>query len=80
MFHCMSGLGNRPSLYLCSVLYVLYYISSLCSGGFSDATEDMCWFGVGWGHGTDVSQTGCVRMGSSTRLVSFYVSLVGGGL
>jgi hypothetical protein len=57
-----------------------HYINSLCSGGFVDTTEDMCWFGGCWGHGTDVSQTGCVRLGSTTRLVSFYESLVGGGL
>ncbi len=53
---------------------------SLCSGGFTDATTDMCWFGVCWGHDTDVSRTGCTRLGSLTRRVSFYVSLVGGDL
>jgi hypothetical protein len=60
--------------------YVLYYISSLCSGGFTDATAGMCWFGVCWGHGTDVPRTGCARLGSATPHVSFYVSLVDGGL
>ena len=55
-------------------------ISSLSSGGFADATADMCWFGVWWGHGIDVPRTGCARLGSGTRHVSFYVSLVGGGL
>ena len=59
MFHCMSRLRNRPNLYLCSVLYVLYYISSLCSGDFADVTAGMCWFGVCWGHVTDVPRTGC---------------------
>ena len=64
---------NSPNLYLCSVLYVF-------SGGFTDATTVMCWFGVCWGHDTDVSWTGCERLGSETRRSSFYVSLVGGGL
>jgi hypothetical protein len=54
-----------------------YYINSLYSGGFSDTTTSMCWFGVWWGHGTDVTWTGCARLGSATRHVSFYVSLVG---
>jgi hypothetical protein len=43
-------------------------------------TVSMCWFGVWWGHDTDVVWTGCERMGSQTRRVSFYASLVGGGL
>jgi hypothetical protein len=38
------------------------------------------WLGVCWRHDTDVSRTGCVRLGSGTRRVSFYESLVGGGL
>ena len=58
-------------MYLCSVLYVLYYIRSLSSGGFVDVTSGMCWFGVCWGHGTDVSRTGYARMGSETQRVSF---------
>jgi hypothetical protein len=58
-------------MYLCSVLYVLYDISSLSSGGFADVTAGMCWFGVCWGHGTDVSRTGCARLGSATQRVSF---------
>ncbi len=72
--------SNSPNLCIYVLYYVLYYINSLCSGGFTDSTTDMCWFGVCWGHGTDVSRTGCTRMGSTTRRVSFYVSLVGGGL
>ena len=59
---------------------ISYYIGSLCSGVFADATAGMCWFGVWWGHGTDVPRTGCARLGSATRRVSFYASLVGGGL
>jgi hypothetical protein len=31
-------------------------------------------------HGTDVPWTGCARLASATPRVSFYVSLVGGGL
>jgi hypothetical protein len=77
----LCSLHVTPSNLCIYVLcYALYYISSLCSGGFSDATAGMCWFGVWWGNGTDVPRTGCVRLGSTTRLVSFYVSLVGGGL
>ncbi len=72
--------SNSPNLCIYVLYYVLYYISSLCSGGFADVTADMCWFGVWWGHGTDVPRTGCTRMGSATRHVSFYASLVGGGL
>ncbi len=63
-----------------SVLCLIYYIGSLCSGGFADATAFMCWFGVWWGHVTDVPRTGCARLGSADRRVSFYASLVGGGL
>jgi hypothetical protein len=40
-------------MYLCSV-HVLYYIISLCSGGFTHVITVMCWFGVCWGHDTDV--------------------------
>jgi hypothetical protein len=72
--------SNSPNLCIYILYYVLYYISSLCSGGFSDATEGMCWFGVWWGHDTDVPRTLCARLGSPTRRVSFYASLVGGGL
>ncbi len=43
-------------------------------------TAGMCWFGVCWGYGTDVSRTGYARLGSETLRVSFYASLVGGGL
>ncbi len=72
--------SNNPNLCIYVLYYVLYYIISLCSGGFVDATTDMCWFGVWWGYVTDVSRTGCARLGSTTRHVSFYASLVGGGL
>jgi hypothetical protein len=72
--------SNSLNLCIYVLCHVLYYISSLCSGGFTDATTDMCWFGVWWGHDTDVSRTGCARMGSTTRRVSFYESLVDGGL
>jgi hypothetical protein len=72
--------SNGPNLCIYVLYYVLYYISSLCSGGFADTTASMCWFCVWWGHGTDVSRTGCARLGSATRRVSFYTSLVGGGL
>jgi hypothetical protein len=37
----------------------------------------MFWFGVWWGHDTDVSRKGCSWMGSTTRHVSFYASLIG---
>jgi hypothetical protein len=40
-----------------------------CSGGFSNATTDMCWFGVWWGHDTD-ERTGCVRLGSGVGWTS----------
>ena len=72
--------SNSPNLCIYVLYYVLYYISSLCSGGFTDTTGGMCWFGVCRGYGTDVPRTGCTRMGSVTRRVSFYASLVGGGL
>ncbi len=72
--------SNSPNLCIYVLYYVLYYISSLCSGGFDYATVGMCWFGVWWGYGTDVPRTGCARLGSATRRVSFYASLVGGGL
>jgi hypothetical protein len=72
--------SNRPNLCIYVLYYVLYYINSLCSGGFADATTVMCWFGVWLGYGTDVPRTGCARLGSATRRVSFYTSLVGGGL
>jgi hypothetical protein len=72
--------SNRPNLCIYVLYYVLYYINSLCSGGFSDATACMYWFGVWWGHVTDVSRTGCARLSSATRHVSFYTSLVGEGL
>jgi hypothetical protein len=55
---------------LCIVSYI--YISSLCSGDFVDATACMFWFGVWWGNDTDVPRTGCARMDSATRRVSFY--------
>ena len=58
----------------------IYYIGSLFSGGFAYATAGMCWFGVWWGHGSDVPRTGCARLSSAARRVSFYTSLVGGGL
>ncbi len=80
MFTTCLVFKQTKFMYWCSVLYVLCYISSLCSGGFADATTFMCWFGVCWGHGTDVPRTGCARLGSATRRVSFYLSLVGGGL
>ncbi len=69
--------SNSPNLYIYVLYYVLNYIISLCSGGFVDVTADMCWFGVWWVHGTIVSRTGCSRLGSTTRRVSFYASLVG---
>jgi hypothetical protein len=73
--------SNGPKfMYLCSVLCLIYYIGSLCSGGFADATGGMCWFGVWWGHDTDVPWTGCTQLGPADRHVSFYTSLVGGGL
>jgi hypothetical protein len=72
--------SNDPMLCIYVLYYVLYYISSLCSGGFIDATACMCCFGVWWGHGTDVPRTGCARLGLTTRRVSFYASVVGGGL
>jgi hypothetical protein len=64
--------------------YFLYYISSLCSGGFCVCvcrhalvrTSPVCV------RGTSLMCRGreCVRLGSGTRHVCFYVSLVGGGL
>jgi hypothetical protein len=72
--------SNSPNLCFYLLYYVLYYINSLRSGGFADATAGMCWFGVCWGHVTDMPRTGCARLGSATRRVSFYASLVGGGL
>jgi hypothetical protein len=33
--------SNSPNLCTYVLYYVLYYISSLCSGGFADATADM---------------------------------------
>jgi hypothetical protein len=60
--------SNDPKfMYLCSVLCLIYYIDSLCSGGFADATADMCWFGVWWGHGTDVPWTGCAGPSSGSN-------------
>ncbi len=61
-WHMEFGLGslhvessNGPKfMYLCSVLCLIYYIGSLCSSCFADATAGMCWFGVWWGHDTDV--------------------------
>ena len=40
--------SNSPNLCIYVLYYVLYYISSLCSGGFAEATSGMCWFGVWW--------------------------------
>ena len=40
-------------------------------------TVGMCWFGVCWGHDTDVPRTGMCTDGFGNF---FYVSLVGGGL
>ena len=37
-------------------------VASLC------VTEDMCWFSVCWGHGTDVSRTGMCTDGGGLRL------------
>jgi hypothetical protein len=76
----MSRLRTDQNLCIYVLYYVLYYIDSLCSDGFADATTDMCWFGVWWGHGFDVTRTGCAQLGSAARRVSFYTSLVGGGL
>ena len=59
--------SSSPNLCIYVLYDVLDYINSLCSGGFADATAGMCWFGVWWGHGTDVSRTGCARLGSATR-------------
>jgi hypothetical protein len=59
----------------CIMSYIIKAVSVV-----ADATTYMCWFCVWGGHGTGVSQTGCKRLGSATRRVSFYVSLVGGGL
>ncbi len=78
--HVTARLRTAQSLCIYVLYYVLYYIGSLCSGGFADATTGMCWFGVWWGHVSDVPQTGCARLGSTARRVSFYTSLVGGGL
>jgi hypothetical protein len=72
--------SNRPNLCIYVLYYISYHINRLCSGGFTDVTADMCWFGVCWAHVTDVPRTGCTRMGSETRRVSFYTSLVGEGL
>jgi hypothetical protein len=63
--------SNSQNLCIYVLYYVLYYISSLCSGGFADATAYMCWFGVWWDRVTDVPRTGCARLGSATRRVSF---------
>jgi hypothetical protein len=41
---------------------------------------DMRWSGVCERHGLMCRGRECARLGSATRLVSFYVSLVGGGL
>ncbi len=68
----VSVSGRGQFMYLCLVLCLVIYKQSL--------TAYMCWFGVWWGHRTDVPRTGCARMGSETRRVSFYVSMVGGGL
>ena len=73
--NCVSlnvGPSNRPNFY--TIKAVSAVVVSLYS------TRDMCWFGICSGHGTDVSRTGCARLGSVTRRVSFYTSLVGGGL
>jgi hypothetical protein len=58
--------------------YIIYAVSTVVVSLY--ATVDMCWFGMCWGHVTDVPRTGCVRLGSATRRVSFYTSLDGGGL
>ena len=60
---CKGGVGHKT-------LSCLYYISSLCSGGFTE-TPDMCSFGVCWGHDTEVSRTGMctVGFGNSTCLL-----------
>ena len=76
--HVASRTAQSLCIYV--LYYVLYYIVSLCSGGFADATAGMCWFGVWWGHGSDVPRTGCARLSSAARRVSLYTSLVGGGL
>jgi hypothetical protein len=59
----LGGVGRKALSYL-------YYISSLCSGGFA-VCDCMCWFGVCWGHGTDMPRTGmCTAgFGTSTRLL-----------
>jgi hypothetical protein len=51
--------SNSPNLCIYVLYYVLYYINSLCSGGFTDTTTVMCWSGVCWGYDTDVTWTGC---------------------
>ena len=46
-------LRTDQNLCIYVLYYVLYYIGSLCSGGFADATAGMCWFSVWWGHDSD---------------------------
>ena len=66
------GSSNSPKfMYLCSVLYVLYYISSLCSGGFAVCDCRHVLVRCVLGHGTDVTWTGmCTSgFGNSTHLL-----------
>ena len=62
VFHCMSALQTA----LISILYK----QSLQWWFRCYVTAGMCWFGVWWGHVTDVSRTGCARLGSATRTSS----------
>ena len=74
------GPSNRPKfMYLCSVLYVLYYINSLCSGGFvlCDCRYMLVRCVLGARHWCVTDRI--TRLGSATGRI-FYVSLVGGGL
>ena len=51
--------SNSPNFYIISTVSAVV-VSLYATGG-------MCWFGMCWGHVTDVSRTGCARLGSATR-------------
>ena len=60
----MSGLQTVQNL----CIYVLYYLFCITKGVSVVVvslyvTGVMCWFGVCWGHGTDVSRTGMYTTG-----------------
>jgi hypothetical protein len=74
---CRAFKQTKIYVFMFCIICFILYKQSLTVLVSLNATEDMCWFGVCWGHGPYGE---CERLGSETRRIFFYASLVAGGL